>query len=87
MQGLGNNLSGRPASMSNATAIRQAAVDTAALKNAASAAQVKRYWPGRAPDWYEEAAAEREEAEEAPEEDEEAAVTAVAAPVVLKKVK
>ena len=46
-------------------------------------AAVKRYWPGRAPDWYNEKQAEAESEEDASEEDE-ADVTAIATPVVIK---
>ena len=76
--------------MSNALAVRHTTADSTARSNAASAAQVKRYWPGRAPDWYEQQQAGAEDSE--PEEDQEAepeeetAATTVAAPVVLKKV-
>ena len=77
--------------MSNALAVRHTTADSTARSNAANAAQVKRYWPGRAPDWYEQqqAAAEdsdEEEDREAEPEEEEVAATTVAAPVVLKKV-
>ena len=77
--------------MSNALAIRHTAEDSQARVNAASNAQVKRYWPGRAPDWYEDqkgadVESESEEEEREPPPEEEPAVTDIAAPVVLKKV-
>lgn len=77
--------------MSNALAIRHTAEDSQARVNAASNAQVKRYWPGRAPDWYEDqkdadAESESEEEEREPEPEEEPVTTSVTAPVVLKKV-
>lgn len=77
--------------MSNALAIRHTAEDSQARENAASNAQVKRYWPGRAPDWYDkdnagEAESESGEDEKEPDLEEEPAATSIAAPVVLKKV-
>lgn len=77
--------------MSNALAVRRTAADSQAKQNAASSTHVKRYWPGRAPDWYDkdkagEAEEESEEEEKGAEPEDEPAVTAVAAPVVLKKV-
>ena len=76
--------------MSNALAVRHTTADSTARSNAASAAQVKRYWPGRAPDWYEQQQAAAEDSEEEEdreaEPEEETAATTVAAPVVLKKV-
>ena len=42
---------------------------------------VKRYWPGKAPDWYQEPA----EAQSSDDEGQETGITAVAPPVVLKK--
>ena len=76
--------------MSQALNVRHTAADSTARLNAQQHAQVKRYWPGKAPEWAEnEAAAEGEsdsEQEEVSEEDEPAATT-VAAPVVLKRVR
>lgn len=77
--------------MSNALAIRHTAEDSQARVNAASNAQVKRYWPGRAPDWYdgqqgpEAEASESSGDEREPEPEEEPAATSVAAPVIVKK--
>ncbi len=75
--------------MSQALSIRHTAADSTARLNAQSSAQAKRYWPGKAPDWAEKDESREDESdieeEEALEEDEPAA-TAVAAPVVLKKV-
>lgn len=47
-------------------------------------AAVKRYWPGRAPDWYNEKEEEQSESEAEPSEEDEADVTAIAPPVVIK---
>ena len=48
-------------------------------------AAVKRYWPGKAPDWYKEKEEQPEsEDEEASGEEEAADVTAIATPVVIK---
>lgn len=77
--------------MSNALAIRHTAEDSQARVNAASNAQVKRYWPGRAPDWYDDergpeaASSGSDDEEREPEPEEEPAATSVAAPVIVKK--
>ena len=70
-------------------------------QSAAEPGQVKRYWPGRAPDWYKEEKEEEEEEEEEQQSGEEAAPAAfgklavddgpafasaaVAAPTIVKK--
>lgn len=62
----------------------QAAVHSEDGKNQGRVGQtkVKRYWPGRAPDWVEEGG---EEEELVQEQQEERSRTSVAAPVVVKK--
>lgn len=75
--------------MSQALNVRHTAADSTARLNAQSSAQVKRYWPGKAPEWAEKEE-DREEDLESEEdkvsEEDEPAATTVAAPVVLKKV-
>ena len=78
--------------MASALAIRHTREDDTARKNAENNAQVKRYWPGRAPDWVDENDAvpldeEAEEEDEQEETEEAPAATRVAAPVIVKKVR
>ena len=47
-------------------------------------AAVKRYWPGRAPDWYDEKKQQQESEDEEASGEDEADVTAIAPPVVIK---
>ena len=79
--------------MASALAIRHTREDDAARKNAESNQQVKRYRPGKKPEWTgeEEAALVdavklEDEVEEEEELIEAPAATRVAAPVIVKKV-
>jgi hypothetical protein len=77
--------------MSQALNVRHTAADSTARTNAQSSGQVKRYWPGRAPDWVdkdkiEEVDSDLEGDDKEEDEGEVAAATSIAAPVVLKKV-
>ena len=47
-------------------------------------AAVKRYWPGRAPDWYNEKEQQQESEDEEASGEDEADVTGIAPPVVIK---
>ncbi|CAK0784323.1 hypothetical protein CVIRNUC_007527 [Coccomyxa viridis] len=67
----------------SARGLAGSATDKDQEKGRVGQAAVKRYWPGRAPDWYNEKQAEAESEEDASEEDE-ADVTAIATPVVIK---
>ncbi|CAL8469211.1 g8752 [Coccomyxa elongata] len=55
--------------------------DSEQEKGRVKQASVKRYWPGKAPDWYQ---GEEEEAPSDVSEDDEAGVTAIAPPVIVK---
>lgn len=68
----------------SARGLAGSAVDKDQEKGRVGQAAVKRYWPGRAPDWYNEKEQQQEsDGEEASGEDE-ADVTAIAPPVVIK---
>jgi hypothetical protein len=69
----------------SARGLAGSATDKEQEKGRVGQAAVKRYWPGKAPDWYNEKEEQPEsEDEEASGEEEAADVTAIAAPVIIK---
>ena len=75
--------------MSQALNIRHTAADSTARLNAQSSTQVKRYWPGKVPEWADKEDirdSESESEEDRASEEDEPAATTIAAPVVLKRV-
>ena len=69
----------------SARGLAGSATDKEQAKGRVGQAAVKRYWPGKAPDWYKEKEEQPEsEDEESSGEEEAADVTAIAPPVVIK---
>lgn len=69
----------------SARGLAGSATDKEQEKGRVGQAAVKRYWPGKAPDWYKEKEEQPDSEDEEASGDEEAAdVTAIAPPVVIK---
>ena len=68
----------------SARGLAGSATDTHQDKARGGQAAVKRYWPGRAPDWYNEKEQQQDSEDEEASGEDEADVTAIAPPVVIK---
>ena len=68
----------------SARGLAGSATDKDQEKGRVGQAAVKRYWPGRAPDWYNEKDQQKESEDEEASGEDEADVTAIAPPVVIK---
>ena len=68
----------------SARGLAGSATDKDQEKGRVGQAAVKRYWPGRAPDWYDEKKQQQESEDEEASGEDEADVTAIAPPVVIK---